>query len=84
MTAHPSDTDILLGHRLRVLREFRGWNRKRLAGALGMTQQQLSHLERGQCRLMASRVIEIAALLDFPVSAFFDGLPLSQETAHAA
>lgn len=45
-----------------------------LADRLGLTFQQVQKYERGANRISASKLFEIAAALNVPVSSFFEGL----------
>lgn len=50
-----------------------------LASLLGITFQQIQKYEKGINRIAASRLFEIAAVLDMPVARFFEGLAGKQE-----
>ena len=50
-----------------------GFSQVRLAKALGLTFQQIQKYERGVNRISASKLFELAVLLDVPVGFFFDG-----------
>ncbi len=45
-----------------------------MAGALGLTFQQVQKYERGSNRISASKLFEIAKFLQVPPAYFFDGL----------
>jgi transcriptional regulator with XRE-family HTH domain len=66
--------DRHVGSRLRQLRKARGVSQEALAQQLGVTVQQFQKYERGESRIDASRLFDIAHLLDVPVAAFFEGL----------
>jgi transcriptional regulator with XRE-family HTH domain len=51
-----------------------------VANALGLTFQQLQKYEKGANRISASRLQLLCAILQVPVSFFFDGLPDVPET----
>jgi len=55
-------------------RKLLGVSQEQLAGALGLTFQQVQKYERGANRVSASKLYEIARTLQVPVSFFFDGL----------
>jgi transcriptional regulator with XRE-family HTH domain len=55
-------------------RKFLGVSQQSLAAKLGITFQQVQKYERGANRVSASKLYEIARVLDAPVSYFFDGL----------
>jgi transcriptional regulator with XRE-family HTH domain len=51
-----------------------GLSREKLGEALGLTFQQVQKYERGANRIGASRLLEIARVLDVPVAFFYDDL----------
>jgi transcriptional regulator with XRE-family HTH domain len=57
-------------------RKLLGVSQEKLAGALGLTFQQVQKYERGSNRISASKLFEIARFLDVVPAYFFDGLPL--------
>ena len=69
----PIDTHV--GHKLRVRRKELGLSQNRLAEAIGVTFQQIQKYERGANRVVASRLYDLAAALDVPVSYFFADPP---------
>lgn len=66
--------DMRLGQRLRARRLELSMSQEQLAERLGLTFQQVQKYEKGINRVAASRLFEIAAALDAPVSHFFEGL----------
>ena len=66
--------DRKLGQRVRTRRLEIGMSQERLADLLGVTFQQVQKYEKGINRIAASRLFDISAALDMPVSRFFDGL----------
>ena len=52
-----------------------GLSQERLAGNLGLTFQQIQKYERGTNRISASKLYQIACVLQVEISYFFDGLP---------
>lgn len=66
--------DVRLGQRVRSRRLAIGMSQEKLAAALGVSFQQLQKYERGTNRMACSRLIEVAAALDYPAALFFDGL----------
>ena len=73
MRYHP--VDVHVGNRLRQRRSLLGMSQTALAKAVGLTFQQVQKYERGANRMGASRLFEFAAVLDVPVTYFFDELP---------
>ena len=55
-------------------RRLRGVSQEKLADALKLTFQQIQKYERGANRVSASKLYEIAACLQTPISFFFEGL----------
>jgi transcriptional regulator with XRE-family HTH domain len=50
-------------------------SQEKLGDALGLTFQQVQKYERGVNRIGASRLFDLARLLDVPIGFFFDDLP---------
>nr|WP_254803949.1 helix-turn-helix transcriptional regulator [Methylobacterium sp.] len=69
-----SPDDQLTASRLVALRKARGMTQSRVAGVLGVTFQQIQKYERGLNRIGPDRLSKLAALLEVPISAFFDEL----------
>src|SRR3954451_2725656 len=67
-----TDVDRLVGLRITTLRKARGMSQTALGTAVGVTFQQVQKYEKGQNRVGAGRLREIARLLEVPVSAFFE------------
>jgi transcriptional regulator with XRE-family HTH domain len=55
-------------------RKFLGMSQEHLAEALGLTFQQVQKYERGANRVSASKLYDMAKILQVPVAFFFDGL----------
>ncbi|MBS0385827.1 MAG: helix-turn-helix transcriptional regulator [Proteobacteria bacterium] len=66
--------DRKLGQRVRSRRLEIGMSQERLAELLGVTFQQVQKYEKGVNRIAASRLFDIAAALQQPISRFFEGL----------
>ncbi|MCP9320460.1 helix-turn-helix domain-containing protein [Acetobacter persici] len=64
-----------VGHRIRLRRTLLGLSQEKLGEALGITFQQVQKYERGTNRVGASRLYDLAAALDVPISFFFDDMP---------
>lgn len=69
-TSNPIDVHV--GHRVRVRRSLLGMSQSQVASAIGLTFQQVQKYERGTNRVSASRLFELARLLNVPVSYFFE------------
>ncbi len=70
---NPDGIDIHVGSRVRLRRSVLGLSQENLAEALGLTFQQVQKYERGSNRISASRLYQLAQLLDVTVNFFFDG-----------
>jgi len=70
----PNPVDVHVGQRLRQRRVLVGLSQERLARMVGITFQQVQKYERGANRIVASRLYQLANVLDVPVSYFFDDL----------
>jgi transcriptional regulator with XRE-family HTH domain len=64
-----------IGSRVRARRTMLGMRQERLADALGLTFQQVQKYEKGMNRIGASRLLQIAGILDVSIEFFFEGLP---------
>jgi transcriptional regulator with XRE-family HTH domain len=71
----PSPIDVHVGGRVRLRRTLLGMSQEKLGEALGLTFQQVQKYERGVNRIGASRLFDLARVLDVPVSFFFDDMP---------
>ncbi len=71
----PSPIDSHVGSRVRLRRTLLGLSQEKLGEALGLTFQQVQKYERGVNRIGASRLFDLARVLDVPISFFFDDLP---------
>lgn len=71
----PDPIDAHVGSRVRICRAHRDLSQADLGEAIGLTFQQIQKYERGTNRISASRLYEIAQVLDVPVSFFFDDMP---------
>lgn len=56
-------------------------SQERLGNALGLTFQQVQKYERGRNRVGASRLYDLACVLDVPVGFFFADLPTQADNA---
>ena len=71
----PSPIDVHVGGRVRLRRTLMGLSQERLGEALGLTFQQVQKYERGVNRIGASRLFDLARVLDVPIGFFFDDMP---------
>jgi transcriptional regulator with XRE-family HTH domain len=71
----PSPIDVHVGSRIRLRRTLLGMSQERLGDQLGLTFQQVQKYERGVNRVGASRLFDLARVLDVPISFFFDDMP---------
>jgi transcriptional regulator with XRE-family HTH domain len=75
----PDAIDKFVGHKIKMRRVHLGLNQTQLAEPLGLTYQQVQKYEVGTSRIGASRLQQIAQVLQVSVSYFFEGAP----SAHA-
>lgn len=68
----PNPVDVHVGQRLRQRRVLVGYSQEKLARMVGITFQQVQKYERGANRIVASRLYQLAKVLDVPISYFFD------------
>ncbi|PHK95780.1 transcriptional regulator [Pseudoroseomonas rhizosphaerae] len=71
----PSPIDVHVGTRVRLRRTLLGMSQEKLGEALGLTFQQVQKYERGVNRIGASRLFDLARVLDVPIGFFFDDMP---------
>ena len=69
---HP--VDVHVGQRVRQRRCLAGMTQQQIAERVGIKSQQLQKYETGTNRISASRMWDIAAVMEVPVSFFFEGL----------
>jgi transcriptional regulator with XRE-family HTH domain len=71
----PNPIDRHIGSRVRARRIMLGMSQEKLADALGLTFQQVQKYEKGVNRIGASRLLQIAGILDVGIDFFFEGAP---------
>ncbi|MBC7906900.1 MAG: helix-turn-helix transcriptional regulator [Rhodospirillaceae bacterium] len=71
----PNPVDVHVGSRVRLRRTLLGMSQETLGFKLALTFQQVQKYERGANRVGASRLFDIARVLDVPVQFFFDAMP---------
>jgi transcriptional regulator with XRE-family HTH domain len=77
MSKTPNPIDRHVGARVRMRRLMVGLSQSKLAGALDVTFQQVQKYEKGANRIGASRLQQLARVLEVPPSFFFEGAPAS-------
>lgn len=77
----PNPVDVHVGRRIRLRRTLLGYSQEKLAALLGLTFQQVQKYERGSNRLGASRLWDMACVLNVPVTFFYTDMPLSVQQA---
>lgn len=70
----PHPVDIHVGKKVRHRRWLLGMSQTQLAEQVDIKFQQIQKYETGANRISASRLWDIATVLDVPVHFFFDGL----------
>ena len=84
------EIDIHLGQRLRHRRKLLSLTQQNVGNAIGVSLQQIQKYESGKGRMFATRLYQLADLLDVPVGYFYEGLcgnkpePGSEETQRLA
>ena len=71
---NPIAVNVHVGGRLRKRRLNLGMSQSKLARAIGLTFQQIQKYENGLNEVRASRLYDLAEVLDVPVSFFFDNM----------
>ena len=80
-TKAPNPVDRYVGSRVRMRRIMLGMSQEKLGEALGLTFQQVQKYEKGTNRVGASRIQQIAEILQVPVSFLFEGGPTGTANA---
>ena len=70
----PNPIDLYVGKRMHMRRTMMGMSQERLAAELGITFQQVQKYEKGQNRIGASRLWDIAQVLGVGVEFFYEDL----------
>jgi transcriptional regulator with XRE-family HTH domain len=70
--SHP--VDLHVGKRLKQIRTLRNMSQTDVAKRLELSFQQIQKYEVGSNRIAASRLFDLARVLDVPTSYFFEGL----------
>jgi transcriptional regulator with XRE-family HTH domain len=73
-TRKPNPIDVHVGGRIRLRRMMNGLSQERLGEQMGLTFQQIQKYEKGANRVGASRLFQLAQVLEVPVSYFFEDL----------
>ncbi|WP_386688687.1 helix-turn-helix domain-containing protein [Lonepinella sp. MS14437] len=66
-----AEVDLAIGKRIQQRRKEVGWTAEKLAEQIGVSQQQFSRYERGATKMNVSHLVNIAVILDTPISWFF-------------
>jgi transcriptional regulator with XRE-family HTH domain len=74
MTGRPHPIDLHVGQRVRMRRTLMGMSQEELGRRLGLTFQQVQKYEKGANRISASRLAEIAGILEVAPTFFFDAM----------
>ncbi|MGD0565105.1 MAG: helix-turn-helix transcriptional regulator [Roseiarcus sp.] len=77
MIKTPNPIDKHVGARLRMRRMMVGMSQGKLGEALDVTFQQIQKYEKGTNRIGASRLQQLARVLEVPPAFFFEGAPAS-------
>lgn len=72
VTRKSGPLDAMVGARIRMFRVNRGMSQTMLAERIGVTFQQVQKYERGANRVGASRLSQIASVLDVSVGELFE------------
>jgi transcriptional regulator with XRE-family HTH domain len=77
----PNPIDKHVGARVRMRRLMVGMSQGKLGEALDVTFQQVQKYEKGANRIGASRLQQLARVLEVPPAFFFDGAPSGDGTS---
>jgi len=79
-TGQPNPIDVHVGNRVRLRRTLLGMSQEKLGSLLGLTFQQVQKYERGTNRVGASRLWDIANVLNVPISFFYEDMSKDTES----
>jgi transcriptional regulator with XRE-family HTH domain len=79
----PNPIDVHVGSRVRLRRTMLSMSQEKLGDSLGITFQQIQKYEKGANRIGASRLQEIANVLNTPVAFFFEDAPSTRKGGRA-
>lgn len=74
LTGAKNPIDAYVGQKIKERRTLVGVSQTELANHLGITFQQVQKYEKGSNRVSASRLYEIAQILDCDLKSFFEGV----------
>lgn len=77
----PDPVDVHVGARLRLRRNLLGLSQEQLGTASSLTFQQIQKYERGANRISASRLYQLAKILNVSVSWFFEEMPATSKNS---
>ncbi len=78
------ETDLHVGKRLRRRRRLLGMTQHELASQVGVRFQQIQKYECGANRITASRLFDLARVMNVNVQYFFDGMAPTNPMPNAA
>jgi transcriptional regulator with XRE-family HTH domain len=79
--SHP--VDVHVGKKIRTRRWMVGMTQQQVAESVGIKFQQVQKYETGANRVSASRLYDIAQVLDTPVAYFFEDIEADETGAEA-
>lgn len=77
-SGRPHPVDEVVGRRIRLRRKERGFSQTYLGESVGISFQQIQKYERGANRISASKLWEIACVLEVPIGVLFHGFDASE------
>lgn len=83
-SGRPNPVDVHVGSRVRLRRTLLGLSQEKLGEAIGLTFQQVQKYERGANRIGASRLYDLARVLDVPVGFFFEEMSAETQVSSPA
>ena len=79
MKSDPNYVDRFIGNKIKERRKVLKFSQSKLADLLGLSYQQIQKYENGSNKITVRRIVQIAALLNVPMSYFYEGLNLEDE-----
>ncbi len=69
-----NESDAIIGKNLKNIRILKDMSQEMLASKVGITFQQIQKYEKGVNRIAASRLLELASILNVDLKIFYKGL----------
>lgn len=69
------ENKLLIGHKIKSLRELRGFSQDYVSSKLSISQNALSKIEKGEIKLSFDKVCELATVLEIDINTLINFEP---------